>query len=357
MPDIDIDIQDNRREEVVNYLFKKYSLDNTALISTFQKLAAKGSIRDVGRLIGMPASDVLSITKQIPNFASLEEAYNTSTRFRAIIDKTEQNTKLFNLSKKIEGLPRQFGTHAAGVVISEKKLIDSVPIMPSSDSLTQVQYSMDYLEENGLLKIDLLGLRNLTILKDIQEEIIKNHNKQVSLIKIPTADKKTNTLLSSGDVNGIFQLESYGMKKTVKEVGVTSINDLAAIISLYRPGPMEFIKVYASAKKDKAKIKKIDPILDKILAPTYGIMIYQEQIMQVAQEYAGMSFGTADILRRAIGKKKASLINSLKKDFIEGAIKKGHARNQADNIYSLIEKFANYGFNKSHAFAYAMLGY
>ena len=357
MPDIDIDIQDNRRDEVIKYLFTKYNLEKVALISTFSRLGAKSAIRDVARFLNIPARDVNTISKLISSDMKLNESYKKISKFRAIIDSSEEYTKLFRLSITIEGLPRQYSTHAAGIVLSDELIINKAPTIIGADGYNQVQYSMDYLEENGLLKIDLLGLRNLTIIKKIQEEIFKNHGKRVELKKIPLNDKLTNEILSQGDTNGIFQLESYGMKKTLQQVGVSSLDDIVAILSLYRPGPMEHISLYADIKQGKKKMESISVEYDEITKPTYGIIVYQEQIMQIAQRYSGMSFGQADILRRAIGKKNHTLINSFKKIFINGAIESGKNITAAEKIYDLIEKFANYGFNKSHAVAYSILSY
>ena len=357
MPDIDVDIQDDRREEVINYLFEKYGQKNTALISTFQRLAAKSAIKDVARLYNIPTGDVNDLNKLIPNFATLDEAYNSSYRFRASINKDPKLKKIFDLAKKIEGLPRQHGTHAAGIIISNDPIQLRGATIISSEGHSQIQSSMDYLEENGFLKIDLLGLRNLTIIQTIQKEIFKNFNKKVSLKKIPDVDAATNKILSEGFTNGVFQLESYGMKKTLTKVGVSSLDDITAILSLYRPGPMEFIDNYALRKAGKEKIETVAPEYDKVLKNTYGIIVYQEQIMQIAQIFSGMSFAQADILRRAIGKKKIELINSLKKDFIAGALAKGHSEDIVKKVYANIEKFADYGFNKSHAVAYAKLSY
>ena len=357
MPDIDIDIQDNKREYVIKYLIEKYGVENVGLISTFQRLATKGSLREVGRMMNIPINDILTITKLIKSNWTFDQAFKESARFRAIINSNEEYLKLFNSAKKIEGLPKNLGTHAAGIVISDNALKTFVPIVKSSEGYTQIQYSMDFLEENGLLKIDLLGLRNLTIIEDIQNEIYKNHNRSIVLSKIPLNDKKTNENLTSGNTNGIFQLESYGMKRTLEQVKISSLNDLASVISLFRPGPMEFIKKYADIKNNKIKQEIIDVEYDKIVKPTYGIMVYQEQIMQIAQKYASMSFGRADILRRAIGKKNLKLIESIKNEFIEGALKNNNKKEQALKIFELIERFANYGFNKSHAISYAILGY
>lgn len=358
MPDIDLDIQDTKRDEVIRYLFKKYHASHTALISTFQKLAAKSSLRDVARILDIPNGEAIELTKLVPMNLSLKEAYTKSARFRSAITKKELNQKLFDLACKIEGLPRQIGTHAAGVVIAPIALVNQAPTLMSSEGFNQIQYAMDYLAEHNLLKIDVLGLRNLTILQNIQDEIKKNHqNHYVDLKKINLDDSLTNKLLSEANTNGIFQFESYGMKKTLHKVQVSHLDDLAAIVSLYRPGPMEFIDTYAKRKFKKEAIPKITPAYDQVVANTYGIIIYQEQIMQIAQTFANMSFGQADILRRAIGKKDRDLINSLKAVFIKGAKQKGASLELAEEVYRQIESFANYGFNKSHAVAYATLAY
>ncbi|NQZ65710.1 MAG: DNA polymerase III subunit alpha [Mycoplasmatales bacterium] len=357
MPDIDIDIQDTKRDEVIKYLFNKYGNDNVALISTFSRLGAKSAIRDVARHMGIPVRDVNAISKLIPSDNNLQDAYKNVARFRALIDSSDQYSKLFRLSALIEGLPRQFSTHAAGIVISDKPILLKAPTVEGPEGYNQIQYSMDYLEEHGILKIDLLGLRNLTIIQRIQEEIYKNEKKTVNLHEIPLDDKETLDILSKGDTNGIFQFESYGMKKTLEDVGVSSFNDVSAILSLFRPGPMDNIPLYANIKNGYKRRELVSDEFDRITDDTYGIIVYQEQIMEIAQVYSGMSFGQADILRRAIGKKNHSLIESLKTIFINGGIKNNHKKEEVERIYKLIEKFADYGFNKSHAVAYSMLSY
>ena len=357
MPDIDIDIQENRRDEVVKYIFDKYGQDNVGLISTFSKIGAKTALRDIARVMGIPLRDVDIISKMISNNLSLQESYEKSVKFRAAIDKNDETKKLFKRAVMIEGLPRQKGTHAAGIVISDQKLLFKVPITLSAENFNQTQYSMDHLEFHGLLKIDLLGLRNLTIIQTIQNEIFKNYNRKVDLKKIPLSDDMTNHILNNGDTNGIFQLESYGMRETLRKIKVSGIDDIVAIISLFRPGPMDFISEYTDVKNGKKKIQKIHPKYDHIVAPTKGIILFQEQIMMIAQKLTGMSFGQADILRRAISKKKISLITPLKKAFIDGALKNGLSKERAEIIYNKIEKFANYGFNKSHAVAYGIIAY
>lgn len=362
MPDIDLDFQDTRRDEVITYIFNQYGANHVGLISTFQRLGPKTALRDVGRNIGMHLSVVDAITKTIPNVVnapfinSLDGIYEHVAPFRAMIDKDPQYTTLFNRAKLIEGLPRQQGTHAAGVVISNVPLEQKVPTLLGQNNLNQVQFPMDYLEQQGLLKIDILGLRNLTILQNIQNEVQKNHRYRINLQNIPLHDEATNLLLSSGDTNGIFQLESYGMRKTLAKVGISSVDDVTAVISLYRPGPMDNISLYIEGKKHQS-FTLIDKSIDDILKATYGIIVYQEQIMQIVQKFSGMSFGQADVFRRAIGKKDFQLLNSLKSEFISKAQAKGHNLKIINQVYEYIAKFANFGFNKSHAVAYAILAY
>ena len=357
LPDVDIDIQDDRRGEVVDYLFDKYGHNNVALISTFSRIGAKTALRDSARLNKFPIRDINSISKLVPTGLSLDEAFKESARFRASIERTDEATQVFEDAKLIEGFPRQKGTHAAGIVVSDSPVETKVPTTRGMNDNNQTQYTMDYLEENGLIKLDLLGLRNLSIIKTISDEVFNKYSKRINLQKIPLNDRKTNDLLSAGDTDGIFQFESYGMKKTLNEIGVSSFDDVIAILSLYRPGPMDFIPLYAQLKHGDKKTKFISKEFNAIVDDTYGIIIYQEQIMMIAQDVSGMSFGQADILRRAISKKKISLINSLKEAFIIGAVKKGYEKATAEYIYSMIEKFANYGFNKSHAVAYGILSY
>lgn len=362
MPDIDLDFQDNLREEIIDYIFKKYGLKNVGLISTFQRLGPKMALRDVGRNMGLHLSEVDVITKTIPNLVnapyinSLTGIYENVSQFRAMIDKKSVYSELFKKAQLIEGLPRQSGTHAAGIVISNQSLDEVAPTIIGPNNLNQIQFPMDYLEQQGLLKIDILGLRNLTILQNIQDEVQKNHNHRINLQQIPLNDKITNQLLSGGDTNGIFQLESYGMKKTITQTGIDSVDDVTAVISLYRPGPMDNIKLYIEGKKQTSSTK-IDPSIDAILKTTYGIIVYQEQIMQIVEKFSGMNFGEADLFRRAIGKKDKNLLESLKEKFYLKSQQKGHDPKVIKQVYEYIAKFANFGFNKSHAVAYAILAY
>lgn len=362
MPDIDLDFQDNRRDEVIDYIFNKYGLNNVALISTFQRLGPKMALRDLGRNLGFRSSEIDVITKTIPNLInvpyinSLDGIYDNVSQFRALINKDKKTIDLFKKAKLIEGLPRQQATHAAGIVINKTVLNDEIPTLLGANNYNQIQFPMDYLEEQGLLKIDILGLRNLTILQNIQTEIQENHHHRINLKSIPLHDKLTNQLLSNGDTNGIFQLESYGMRKTLAKVVINSVDDVTAVISLYRPGPMDNIPLYIEGKKHQT-FKKIDPSIDMILETTYGIIVYQEQIMQVVQSFSGMNFGQADIFRRAIGKKDSKLLASLQQQFVKMSLQKGHSDALIKEVYDYIAKFANFGFNKSHAVAYAVLAY
>lgn len=363
LPDIDIDIQDSRRHEVIEYVFDRWKKDCVAQISTFSRLGTKSALRDVGRVMDIPTRDmnliVSLISQNDDDNDTLENAYKNSARFRAIIDSRQDYTLLFKRAKLLEGLARQHGTHAAGVVISSNPLENNFPtLFSTTNNLNQLQMTIDYLEENGLLKIDLLALRNLTILKDIEEQVFLQHNKKIDIKRIPLDDVKTNQLLSAADVNGLFQLESSrGMKSTLGEVGVDDFNDLVAIISLFRPGPIEQIKVYARRKRHEEAVPKVSPEFDEITKKTYGIIIYQEQIMQIAQKMANMSFADADIFRRAISKKDGDNFFLMREKFLQGAEKNSISKNIAEEIFELIQKFANYGFNKSHAVAYGTLTY
>lgn len=363
LPDIDIDIQDSRRHEVIEYVFNRWNKNCVAQISTFSRLGPKSALRDVGRVMNVPNRDMNLLTSLISQHEedsdTLDNAYKNSTRFRAMVDSRHEYTLLFRRAKLLEGLARQHGTHAAGIVISKNVLENQFPtLLSTTNNLNQLQMTIDYLEENGLLKIDLLALRNLTILKDIEKQIFLQHNKKLDIKRIPLDDAKTNQLLSSADVSGLFQLESSrGMKSTLSEVGVDNFNDLVAIISLFRPGPMEQIKVYAKRKKGEEMVPKVSEEFDEITKNTYGIIIYQEQIMQLAQKMASMSFADADIFRRAISKKESSDFSSMREKFLHGAEQNKIDRKLAQDIFELIQKFANYGFNKSHAVAYGTLTY
>ncbi|MBU4690801.1 DNA polymerase III subunit alpha [Mycoplasma zalophi] len=362
LPDIDIDVQDDRRQDLINYLISKYGKENVSSIITFSTLGSKSSMRDSARSFNVPIPVIDHLAKKIPNNLRLEEIYEQEYAFRDELNKyknpeTGENDlkNAFNEACKIQGFYRQTGTHAAGIVISDQKIIKKSPIMFANDYL-QTEITMDYLETFGLLKIDILGLKTLSIINDILLEI-KKQNPNFDIDDIPLNDKATFTLLSGGKTAGIFQLESPGMRNTLMKVKVTDFNDIAAIISLFRPGPMQHIKSYANRKNQKEEIPKVEKIFDKVLEKTYGIMIYQEQVLEIVQKISNMDYAEADLLRRAISKKKVEEFLSFKDIFIKKAVENNYDRQLAENIFDNIESFAAYGFNKSHAVSYSLITY
>ncbi len=356
LPDIDIDIQDDKRDKVIEYLKDKYGKDNVAQICTYQRIGSKQALKDCGRFLNINFSRMNEITKLISGSDTLQESYNTNIKFKALIDSEELLTKLFQYSLLIESLPRQTGIHAAGIVIAKDPIINWIPIM-NIDQNNVTQLSMEYIEEWGLLKIDLLGLRTLTIIKEIEEQIKDIFDPNFNFDNIPLNDEKTNKLLTSAKVLGIFQLESPGMMSTLKKVKINNFNDLVDVISLFRPGPLSNINEYIKNKNDKNKLVSISKEYDEIISLTNGIIIYQEQIMEIIRKIAKLSFSKADILRRAISKKKKEDILEMEKLFLKGALKNDYKLDVATKIYNEIVKFAEYGFNKSHAVAYATLSY
>ncbi|MBN3534620.1 DNA polymerase III subunit alpha [Mycoplasma procyoni] len=357
IPDIDIDIQDNRREELIHYLISKYGKNSVAQIVTFQTLGAKSSFKDVARVMGVSASEANEITKLIDSEKTLEESFETNAKLKAKINSNEVYREVYEIAKKLQGLPRQHGTHAAGIIISDQDISSIIPVLTAENGILETQFSMEYLEKFGLLKVDLLGLRNLTVIQEIIDILAQKTSQRIAFENIPTYDIRTNALLSNAKTNGIFQLESPGMKKTLKQVGINSLEDVVATISLFRPGPLKNIPTYAKRKANLEQTPSISEDYDQIVAKTYGIIIYQEQIMQIAQKVAGMSFAEADILRKAISKKDHSQMIQIKQDFFDGALSKGYKQEVVEKIFEQIELFAEYGFNKSHAVAYAVLAY
>lgn len=355
MPDIDIDFPDNRRQEVIDYVVKRYGAKRVAHIVTFGTFGAKQSIRDVGRVMAFSAREIDVISKLIPSLPNmtLQKALNENQRLKQIVENDQRYQRLIRYALKIEGLPRHVSTHAAGIVMSNMDLTATVPLMEIEAGVNATQYSMDYLEQFGLLKMDFLGLRNLTII----DEVVKMIPEPLDILKIPLDDKKTFDLLQRVDTVGIFQLESAGMKQLLKKMVPQTFEDIAATIALFRPGPMENIDTYLKARKNADKIEYLHPDLKEILEETFGVMIYQEQIMQVAQKIAGFSLAKADILRKAMSKKQATELVALKSEFIAGCVTNGYQQALAEEIYALILKFANYGFNKAHSVAYALVAY
>ena len=362
MPDFDIDFCEEKRDLVFEYLNKKYE-NSVAHIITFGKLKARMVIRDVGRVLGLGYGFVDSICKMIPfdpsRPMSLSQCINTEPRLQKLINDDKRVKRLIELSLKLEGLNRNVATHAAGVVIADKKLTESVPLYKDNSSdllLPSTQFDMYSAENAGLVKFDFLGLKTLTIIKRT-EELINKSNKDFKIEKINYEDKKVYELLSSGATVGLFQLESSGMREALTQMKPNRLEDIIALVALYRPGPMSNIPIYNDCKHGKKEPDYLHPKLEKILKPTYGVIIYQEQVMQIAQILSGFSAGEADLLRRAMGKKKRKELEKQKQRFIEGAFKNGINKEIAAGIFLKIEPFAEYGFNKSHAAAYAIIAY
>lgn len=359
LPDIDIDFVDTRRNEVIEYVAKKYGAKYVAQIITFGTLSAKAVARDVARMFNFESETLEMISRLIPNKIgiTLEEAYTSSDKLRNWIEGEPIRRRWFDVAKKLEGLPRNASTHAAGVILSPIPLVEVVPIEKGHDDIYLTQWSMQEIEKQGLLKMDFLGLRNLTILEQIRKSIQFTTKVDIDFNMIPLNDQKTYELLQKGDTTGIFQLESEGMQNALREIKPTQILDIVAVNALYRPGPMEFIPTYARRKAGKEQVLMPHPVLEPILKETYGIIVYQEQIMQIANVMAGFSFGQADVLRRAVSKKNLDTLNEQKASFISGSMNQGFTREVAEEVYELIVKFANYGFAKSHAVAYSIISY
>ncbi|RSD27704.1 DNA polymerase III subunit alpha [Mesobacillus subterraneus] len=359
MPDIDIDFPDNRRDEVIEYVASKYGELHVAQIATFGTLAAKAAVRDVGRVFGLNAKELDRLSKLVPSRLgiTLKDALHESKGLRDFVEESEKNKRIIETAIKLEGLPRHTSTHAAGVVISEQPLTNVVPIQAGQSNVFLTQYSMDHLEEIGLLKMDFLGLRNLTLIDTILHSIQQKTRQKIGIHEIPYDDKKTFELLSRGETTGIFQLESEGMRKVLTKLEPTRFEDIVAVNALYRPGPMENIPLFIDRKHGRKPIDFYHKDLEDILGNTYGVIVYQEQIMQIASKMAGFTLGEADLLRRAVSKKKKEVLDQEREHFVNGALGKGYDDRTASQIYDLIVRFANYGFNRSHAVAYSMIAY
>ena len=362
MPDFDIDFCEEKRDLVFEYLTKKYK-DSVAHIITFGKLKARMVIRDVGRVLGLPYGFIDSICKMIPFDPSrplkLQECINAEPRLQKLIQEDKRVERLIELSLKLEGLNRNIATHAAGVVIADKKLTNTVPLYKDTSAdflLPSTQFDMYSAENAGLVKFDFLGLKTLTVI-DRSQKIVNKKNPNFKIEKIDYEDQKVYDLLSRGKTVGLFQLESSGMKDALINMKPNRLEDIIALVALYRPGPINNIPIYNECKHGKREPDYLHPKLEVILKPTYGVIIYQEQVMQIAQELSGFTAGEADILRRAMGKKKRSELEKQKQRFIEGAYKNGISKEVSAGIFLKIEPFAEYGFNKSHAAAYAVIAY
>ena len=362
MPDFDIDFCEEKRDLVFEYLTKKYQ-DSVAHIITFGKLKARMVIRDVGRVLGLPYGFVDSISKMIPfdpsRPQSLSQCIAGEPRLQKLINDDPRVKKLTDLSLKLEGLNRNVATHAAGVVIADKKLTDVVPLYKDVSAnllLPSTQFDMYSAENAGLVKFDFLGLKTLTVINNTQK-LVKKIDKDFDIENIDYEDQNVFDLLSSGNTVGLFQVESAGMREALVQMKPNHIEDIIALVALYRPGPMSNIPIYNDCKHGKQTPDYLHPLLEDILKPTYGVIIYQEQVMQIAQKLSGFTAGQADLLRRAMGKKKRAELEKQKQGFIEGAVKNGIAKDVAAGIFLKIEPFAEYGFNKSHAAAYAIISY
>ncbi len=361
MPDMDIDFADDRRDEVIEYVADKYGSENVAQIITFGTLGAKAAIRDVGRVLGMPYNEVDRIAKLVPAFPlniTLDEALAQAPPLAEAVRSRPEVAELWEIAKSLEGLTRHASKHAAGVVISDEPLIEHVPLYKDPKRNEVVTgYAMGPIEKIGLLKMDFLGLRTLTVLANTVRLVKESRGVAIDLDAIPFDDPKTYQLLSEGKTFGVFQLESAGMREALKSLKPERLEDIIAIVSLYRPGPMELIPEFVNRRHGRAKITYEHPLMEKYLKDTYGIMVYQESVMQIASEMAGFTMGEADILRRAMGKKDRELMAQQRAKFIEGAKSRGVPEKKAEKVFDLMEKFAGYGFNRSHATAYAVVAY
>ncbi len=359
LPDIDLDFTDRRRDEVIEYVAQKYGREKVAQIITFGTMAARAVIRDVGRALGYPYSYCDRIAKMIPFGLTLDQTLAGVEEFRQLYLTDEKAQKLIDFAKKLEGCARHASTHACGVVISAKPLDEFVPLQhPTQNDRTIVtQFEMRSIEDLGLLKMDFLGLKNLTIIEDTLSRIYKVQGKNIDIQNIPLNDKATFRLLQKAETISVFQLESDGMRRYLKELKPTELEDIIAMIALYRPGPMALIPEYIAGKRNKKRVEYLHPKLKPILESTYGIPLYQEQVMKIAQELAGFTLSEADVLRKAIGKKIKKLLMDQKEKFIDGAKKNGIEENISLKIWHWFEPFARYSFNRSHAAAYAMIAY
>ena len=357
MPDIDVDFMDIRRDEVVQYMRDKYGNERVANIVTFQTIQAKQSLRDIGRVYGFPTNHIDLLSKRITkNNVSLRDAYKTLPEFKSLVDSDPYFLQIVALASKIEGLIRQSGLHAAGIILNNSPLENALPVLNDFSGHYISQYEMGCLEEQGFLKMDFLGLRNLTtIVKAVDLINARYPEAKLDAQHLPFDDPKVYELICSGQTMGLFQIETMAMKRAIKVIKPNCFDDVVALLALNRPGPMAFIPNYAKRKEGKEAITYIDPSLETILKPTYGILTYQEQINQIATTFAGYTMGEADMFRRVVSKKKKEEMANSRETFIKRAIEKGHDEKVASKVFDLIERFANYGFNKSHSVAYSMI--
>lgn len=361
MPDIDTDICYERRGEVIDYVVQKYGIDHVSQIITFGTMAARAAIKDVGRALDMPYGEVDRVAKMVPMelHITIEKALSMTPELKELYEQRADIKKLIDTAIALEGMPRHASTHAAGVVITKDPLTHYLPLYKASDGPVTTQFPMGTVEELGLLKMDLLGLRTLTVISDALRMILENTGTDLDIGAIPIDDRATYEMLSRGEATGVFQLESSGMKAILRDLKPGVFADIVALVALYRPGPLQsgMVTDFIKNKHGISKTKYLHPKLEPILKDTYGVILYQEQVMRISSDLAGFSLGEADLLRRAMGKKKPEIIAGLRSQFVEGAGKNGVKERVAGEIFDLMEKFAGYGFNKSHSAAYALVTY
>lgn len=359
MPDIDIDFSDERRDEVIAYVAEKYGSEHVAQIITFGTMAARAAVRDVGRAMNVPFAEVDKVAKLIPGNLgiTIERALEISSDLKQLYDTQARVKGLLDMARKVEGMPRHASTHAAGVVISRDPLTDAVPLQAGSEGTALTQYSMEHLESVGLLKMDFLGLRTLSIIERCSNWIAEQRGQAPDFDRIADDDPLTYELLGHGETTGVFQMESAGIRRVLRDLKPTAFEDVISVVALYRPGPMEFIPKFISAKHGETAVDYPHPDLEPILRDTYGIIVYQEQIMQIASKMAGFSLGEADLLRRAVSKKKREVLDQERAHFVAGSVKLGYREEDANAVYDMIVRFANYGFPRAHAAAYGVLAF
>ncbi len=360
MPDIDIDFTDERRDEVIRYVVRKYGREHVAQIITFGTMAAKAAIRDVGRVLNMPYADVDRAAKAIPQQIgmTLAEAWKTSTELQTLVAQRPAVKQLLELAQQVEGMPRHVSTHAAGIVISREPLTTYTPLQLGNEDASLTQYTMEHLESIGLLKMDFLGLRTLSIIDRTLQSMEQLEQISMNLSQLDMdQDPLTYACLSQGDTTGVFQLESQGVRRVLKELKPSCFEDMISVLALYRPGPMDFIPQFIQTKHGLIPAVYPHPSLEPILRDTYGIIVYQEQIMQIASYMAGFSLGQADLLRRAVSKKKREILDEQRAHFVDGATRKGFTAEEAHHVYDMIVRFADYGFPRAHATAYGVLAF
>ncbi|HVL39360.1 MAG TPA: DNA polymerase III subunit alpha, partial [Fimbriimonadaceae bacterium] len=359
MPDIDMDFEDARRDEVIRYVTEKYGKDHVAQIVTFGTLGAKAAIKDCGRVQGYSPQETDKICKTIPNLPNMtiKRALKESAEFRGLYENDPRTRDLVEIAKSVEGISRHSGVHAAGVVISKDPLMEHIPLYRGNDEQPITAFEMGILEKIGLLKMDFLGLSNLTVLAKAVENIKTVHGLEVDVSKLPLDDSKTYEMLGRGDTVGVFQLESGGMTRYVAQLKPESVRELAAMVALYRPGPMEHIPRFIDNKFGRAKPEFLDERMRPILEETYGIIVYQDQVLKLVQALGGFTLGKADILRRAMGKKDAKAMASMQGEFKAGCTERGISEEVADKVWDMLLPFAGYAFNKAHAVCYAMIAY